>query len=177
MAPPPKKPKRDPADWMTRSQIGRLLGISPRQFDDRVRPMMPTDCIKGVGAKLRIYAPAAVQARVEQKIAETAEAVSPSDPLMAGPGSAALERYRLARAKREELELEVRQGNLVELDEMRRGWSLIAAQLRQAVDSLQRTFGEEAAGIVRDAMSEAKSSVEEVTEPRAPVADTARRSS
>lgn len=175
MAPPPKKPKRDPADWMTRSQIGRLLGISPRQFDDRVRPQMPVDCIKGVGAKLRIYAPAAVQARVEQKIAETAEAVSPSDPLMAGPGSAALERYRLARAKREELELEVRRGNLVQLEELRQGWSIVAAQLRQAAEGLQRTFGEEAASIVRGAMAEAMTSVEELTEPRAPVADTARR--
>jgi hypothetical protein len=78
------------------------------------------------------------------------------DPLLDGPDSPALERYRDARASLSELELEQRRGRLVDVDELGDWWANeIAAPLRRATETLQTRFGVEAAEIVTRALERA----------------------
>jgi hypothetical protein len=152
--------------WLPRKLVAAALRISPRQFDEKVRPDLPPDAIRGSGRTLRIYLPDAIDARIEQKAGERKRPVAggdETDPLLMGYDSPALERYRLARAKREELQLEELRKRLVDRTDLRKGWALVASQLRQAVENLQRLHGQEAADLVVEALEEADGSVQEIT--------------
>jgi hypothetical protein len=55
-------PRRKPDHfWFTRHQAAELLRLSPRQFDEAIRPRLPDDAVDGTGAGLRFYAPQVVQ--------------------------------------------------------------------------------------------------------------------
>jgi len=59
------------------------------------------------------------------------------DPLLDGPDSPALERYRAARASLSEIELQQRQRQLINVDEFCEWWTAeIAAPIRRAVEAL-----------------------------------------
>jgi hypothetical protein len=81
--------------------------------------------------------------------------VDADDPLLAGASSPALERYRLARAKREELGYERDLGAWLPRTEVHEGLELFAAILRPAIETLQRQFGPAAHALVDDALTEA----------------------
>jgi hypothetical protein len=81
------------------------------------------------------------------------------DPMLAGLGgdeTPGLERYRLAKAGLAELELERREGSMVECGEVREVWGIVASHLRSATWSLQRAFGERARRLVEDALEKAE---------------------
>ena len=78
------------------------------------------------------------------------------DPLMAGASTPALERYRLARAKLAELELEQREGNVLLRDVLHEGFGEIASMLRRASERLDRQCGREAYEILDEALTNAE---------------------
>lgn len=82
------------------------------------------------------------------------------DPLLAGSNSPALERYRLARAAREELELAARRGELLDVDELLTWYDAeVAAPIRRSLENLQTRFGPAAVGIVTKALDSAEGTV------------------
>lgn len=100
-------------------------------------------------------------------LAARSAVTSTDDPLLSGSGSPALERYRLARAVEAEMNLDIRHGQLVPIDEFETWWQAeIAAPMRRAVEALQRlesTDGPTAAGIVAKALDKAQAAVEKRT--------------
>jgi phage terminase Nu1 subunit (DNA packaging protein) len=87
--------------------------------------------------------------------------VTGADPLLAGPSSPALERYRSIRADREALELAVRRGQLVPLEDFLTWYdSEIAAPIRRALEKLRAQFGQPAADLVTEGFTVAADAIE-----------------
>jgi hypothetical protein len=78
---------------------------------------------------------------------------SPEDPLLLGPTSPNLERYRAARAAREELTLARERGEWVQVDEMREGLGIFAEAIARAIGRIERKHGRDAADLLRDALA------------------------
>lgn len=76
-----------------------------------------------------------------------------ADPLLSGYDSPGLERYRLAKAGIAELDLRERQGELMNVAEVREFLDSFADILRRASEQLQRQFGRDALLIVTQAIA------------------------
>ena len=81
------------------------------------------------------------------------------DPLLTGATSPALERYRQARAEREEIGLAVLKGELIPRDRNREFLGRVASILRQAGDIL-RTISAEAHQVLDEALIDIDSEIE-----------------
>jgi phage terminase Nu1 subunit (DNA packaging protein) len=81
------------------------------------------------------------------------------DPLLAEGDSPALERYRLAKAKHAELDLEHRRGELIDRDKCRDVLSRWGTVIRKMGDRLSKRFGLEANQMVGEAIDECQSIV------------------
>jgi len=86
-------------------------------------------------------------------------ASSPDDPLLAGGDSPALERYRLAKAKHAELDLEQRKGELIDKEKCRDVLARWGNVIRKMGDRLSKRFGIEANQMVSEAIDECESVV------------------
>jgi hypothetical protein len=84
--------------------------------------------------------------------------MQPDDPLMVGPGSPALERYRDIKAKREDLAHKRDLGQVRSLEEVATIWNQLAAALRQACETIQRQnlAGPEAVQQIRETLTSAR---------------------
>lgn len=108
-----------------------LFGVSPRTLRDR--SMAPRNADGTYNA--------------QDLVAWHLEQLQPVDgePMLGGSDSPALERFRNARADREELELAVRREQFVSLDDF---WAWfdesVAGPLRKSLDQLQKKHGQEA---------------------------------
>jgi hypothetical protein len=78
------------------------------------------------------------------------------DPLMQGEGSPALERYRTVRADQEELKLAEMRRELLPRREIHQYLQRGQGIVRQAVETLQRQYGPDAAKLMNDAFIEAQ---------------------
>lgn len=77
------------------------------------------------------------------------------DPLLDGPSSPALERYRKFRASMAFLELKQRRGQLLPRDQVHELLVRLAALIRGAGEALQRQFGEDARLLLEEALNDA----------------------
>jgi phage terminase Nu1 subunit (DNA packaging protein) len=84
------------------------------------------------------------------------------DPLLADGDSPGLERYRLAKAKHAELDLEQRKGELIEREKAKLILSRWASLIRQMGERLSKRYGNEAAKTVNETLDECGVAVEEV---------------
>lgn len=84
------------------------------------------------------------------------------DPLLADGDSPALERYRLAKAKHAELDLENRKGELIEVEKARDIFARWAVLIRRMGERLSKRFGPDAAATVNETLSECRSAVMEI---------------
>lgn len=78
-----------------------------------------------------------------------------SDPLLAGPDTPQLERYRAARADLAELEREERKRNLIDREKAHGLFIRAAHVFRSTGESLARAYGPEAAKLFNDGLLEA----------------------
>lgn len=92
--------------------------------------------------------------------AQRLSAPETDDPMLAGASSPALERYRLARAQREELELAARRGELVDVDELLTWYEAeVAVPIRRSLEALQKHHSQAAADVVLRGLEAAEQSV------------------
>lgn len=99
------------------------------------------------------------QWRHDRDIADKRRAVSlgsDEDPLLSGPVSPALERFREARASIAELDFLKRTGDVIDREQIHEVFSRIAMVLRGAGEKLERDFGGDARGIFDAALDEAE---------------------
>ena len=132
----------------TAGEVAAHFGVSERT----VRAWLSTDC-PGSHGDYRLDA-----------IAAWREARHQPDPMLAGPTSPMMERYRGARAKLAELELAQRQGRLVDQAEAMTCWTILARRLRQAGAGLQKAFGPAAAKILNEAIEDCLREVQDTFE-------------
>jgi phage terminase Nu1 subunit (DNA packaging protein) len=86
-------------------------------------------------------------------------AVQSDDPLLADGDSPALERYRLAKAKHAELDLEQRKGELIDKEKCRDVLARWGSTIRKMGDRISKRFGIEANQMVSEAIDECESIV------------------
>ena len=89
------------------------------------------------------------------------QAIPGDDPLLADGDSPALERYRLAKAKHAELDLEHRRSQLIDREKCRVVLSRWAVVIRRMGEKLARRHGNDAAETVNQALEECQSIVTE----------------
>ncbi len=82
------------------------------------------------------------------------------DDMLNGPASPALERYREERALMARLQRLEREGELLPRDLVRQSLSKTATLIRTAGESLQRQYGDGAAELLYEAISDAESEIE-----------------
>lgn len=133
------------------------MGVGMRTIRDWVAAGAPRKTVRG-------YDVAAVR-EWRQKNLKPAPGHGPpqngTDPLLVGSDSPALERYRLARAKHEELDLAERERQLVSREDLHSWLVQLSNTLRAAGDRLQRMHGVDALRIVEEALDEFDRQVKE----------------
>jgi hypothetical protein len=86
--------------------------------------------------------------------------VPDADPLLSGGTSPALERYRNARASKEELSLAIQRGELAHVADVKQHIGGAIAIVRSALWKLQRDFGVQAYELMKEALDEAAEKIE-----------------
>ena len=99
---------------------------------------------------------------------KTRKELAAEDPNLVGPNSPALERYRLARAKNEELALAHNKEQLVKVAEIKREFQLWAAKLKTGLDAVATRHGPEVSKDIRLAVDEVYSEMERKYGAKAP---------
>ena len=81
------------------------------------------------------------------------------DPMLQGPSSPAMERYRAAAAELKELDLAERHQALLPRESVRQGLAIVSNIIRAAGDTLQRRCGKEAYAILTEALQDAEEEI------------------
>ena len=89
------------------------------------------------------------------------KAMPADDPLLADGDSPGLERYRLAKAKHAELDLEARKGELIEMDKCRDVLSRWAVVIRRMGERLVKRYGSTMAAEIDQTLQECQLIVKE----------------
>jgi phage terminase Nu1 subunit (DNA packaging protein) len=142
---------------VTAAEVAGLFGITVQALDAWRRTGCP--CSKEDGRR-SFDLGAVIRWRRERD-----QAMAPPaglDPALIGDssGSPALERYRLAKAKSAELDLQLRKGQVIEVVAANRKFQTIARRLREAFETLERKFGREVGEELRLALSSAQKDFE-----------------
>lgn len=125
-----------------------LFGISPRTLRDRQTAPRNSDGTYDAAALVAWH--------LKQSLPVD------GDPLLAGSDSPALERFRHARADREELELAVRREQLLDIEEFYTWYeSAVAGPLRKSLDKLQRKYGQAAMTLVAGGLQASQKAIDD----------------
>ena len=153
--PPPPTPKAKPSAVSRQIELLRslpqgaaawLLGIGARTLRDWQGVPRNPDRSYNARDLLRWYVK-------RERPADT-------DPMMVGSNSPALERYRVAHAQREELELAVRRGQLVSVDEFLTWYDAeLAGPIRRSLEALIKHHSQAAADVVLRGLEAAEQAV------------------
>jgi hypothetical protein len=154
--PKKSKSKVDAFPWCTRIQAAQLISLSPRQFDDAVRPRLPEEARQGKGGRLRYSAPHVVSAFVGYRVEQEIPPVDIDDPLMAAGGSSSpqLERYRKYKADLAEREVKELDKDLVRRGSLVTALHPALAAMRGTAERLGNQFGNEAVEIYNEGVDE-----------------------
>ena len=135
------------------AQLAEVLAISTQSIRQSLLPCLPSDAIRGDRPKL-VHGPTAVIAWVQKQSPK--RVVGDADPLMAvTTDSPALERYRTARAEREEIEVKRLRGVLVAVDRVHDFHTRFAGIIRGAGERLQREYGDGPRRVLDEALGDA----------------------
>jgi hypothetical protein len=95
-----------------------------------------------------------------------------NDPMLSGPNSPALEKYRTVKAKREQLAYDRDVRQLIPVEEVRRVWLDMGHRMRSALDAVCKTLDPESRATIQSALDqvygEENASSAEGNSPRTP---------
>lgn len=147
--------------WFTRNDVAALCGLSPRHFDDAIRPRAK-GAERGAGKTKRFDGPKMVAAAIAYRLEQAAPVTEDGDPLLAGSDSPALERYRNVKADLAERDLAERDKVLVRSNMIRDALRPAIAAMRGTGDRLVRQFGNEAGDIFNEGVTEFEAAAKRV---------------
>lgn len=139
---------------MSRVDSAALVSMSERHFDSSLRLKLDPTSIRGDGRLLRFYAPDVVSVWHTDRVGKLKAKQGADDPLMAEGDSPGLERYRNAKADLAEMERDRQRKQIVRVEEIEPALMQLAGVMRSAAENLSRQFGNEAGGIVNEAVDE-----------------------
>lgn len=135
----------DPDLWCNRRRAALILDISPRHFDESIRPRMQENGIRGDRRDLKFYIPAVVQALVDYRVEKARPPADEDEALLMGGGSDSpnLERLRAATADIKERQRDEMDRQLVRVDDVVDALSPAVSIFRNAGERARRQFGNE----------------------------------
>lgn len=156
---------KEPPKLVTQADLAALFGVTRMTISDWAKKKsFPVADPTADRAKYSVHE-VAVWIEVEHKrrlIPRDAGDLSTGDPLLAGEGSPALERYREERAKLAALERMRQEKDLIVLGQIREFLGRFASNLRAAGRALQTAFGAEASRILEDALTDSEREINQV---------------
>lgn len=145
--------KADEAGWFPQVDMARIFAVSLPVWQRSWLPKVPANARREVSGRLYVHARRFIDFLIESA---RREALGPDGELLAGGDSPALERFRLAKARLAELELQRQQENLLPREAVHRAFEQIASILRTAGEQLQRLYGEGPYEILISALEDAE---------------------
>jgi hypothetical protein len=141
---------------LTRTAAAEMIGLSTRHFDAQIRPLLPAAAISGRGKDLRFDGAALVAAYVDYRIKQAQKSAADDVwlPMVDEGKSPVLDRWRAAKADREEMQRDRERGLLIPREEIEPSLAQFAAVIRRAGDTLQRQWGADAASVINEAIDE-----------------------
>lgn len=155
-------------EWLDTDDFAAIFGVSVTYFRDKIRPLVDGDSVRkrdGKGTALEFHAPTLLRAWKDTFVATARPLKVDADPMLDGDGeSEGLERYRMAKAQREELRLDIDRGELAHVNRMEGYLRGALGVIRAAIERLQREFGTKAYEIMEEAVAEADRRVARLAE-------------
>lgn len=139
--------------WLTAGEMASVFDVAPRTWDSTYRRYANPEAVKHVERRPYFHCRRVIEAwKAAQGPVEKGKA---DDPLLIGDAdSPALEEYRKARARLAWMEVDQREGTHVPLAELEPALLNLSGVMRQALDTLARRFGNDAAAIVNEALEQ-----------------------
>jgi len=157
------KPRAIRDGFLTVPEAARLLGCSVQNVRITHLPKLSGDDVI-TGRPVRVRFAALVESIVARRVAEAIrQQPQPADPLLVEGDSPGLERYRMAKAKHAELDLELRRGTLIEVGAARDILARWASILRRAGERISK-MNPESARIQIAALDECRIVIQEFGE-------------
>lgn len=126
------------AGWATVAELAKFLGQSTQNVRASYVLRLPADDVRP-GRPVLVRVQAVLEMIISRRVAEQSRPVVSDDPLLADGDSPGLERYRMAKAKHAELDLEQRRGELIDVSKCRDVLAKWASVLRRSGDRIART--------------------------------------
>jgi hypothetical protein len=144
--------------WVNKAFAHSSLRMTAQNFDDRIRPKMPAQSVRGQRSTLRFLLPDVIATWAELNRAK-AGGSKETDPLLVGQDvdSPGLERYRNMKADLAEMDRDERRGEIVPMSEILPSLQQAAGTLRQAIEHAARLYGNDVSQILNDALTETES--------------------
>jgi phage terminase Nu1 subunit (DNA packaging protein) len=141
-------------EWFTKNEIARrVFGTTPQNFDKTYRPAAPVDAVRKEGREVLFHCRRLLDGLLEQAKRQRPQG-GEGDPLLADGDSPNLERYRGAKADLAEMQRDRERKQIVRVEEIEPALMQLAGVMRSASENLARQYGNEAAGIVNEAVDE-----------------------
>lgn len=142
--------------WFTRAEMAAIFGVSEQHFDRGLARFAPAAARVKEGNRVLFQARPLIDAWAAAQSAKAAPEPTAGDPLLAGSGNdtPALEEYRRQMARIKRVEADKAELLVVPIAEVRPALMQLGAVVRRAGESLARAYGNDAAGLVNEAVSE-----------------------
>jgi hypothetical protein len=152
---------KPPKGWSTVATAAEFLDLTPQAIRQTYLPAMADCDVDRKRTPLTLRVSAVVDLMIQRRLDETKkhQPIQSDDPLLADGDSPALERYRLAKAKHAELDLEQRKGELIDKEKCRDVLARWGSTIRKMGDRISKRFGIEANQMVSEAIDECESIV------------------
>jgi phage terminase Nu1 subunit (DNA packaging protein) len=151
MAGVPKNVTRPGPGWLTKAEMSAVFDVAPRTWESTYRRYAGPESTKQVGGVGFYHCRRILDAWA----AAQGDKPAATDPmLVGGEDSPALERYRLARARLVEMELEQREKTHVAIAEIEPQLMRLGGLIRRAGETLARKYGNDAADVVNQAIDQ-----------------------
>lgn len=146
--------------------------VSVQQFDRTYRRYAAPEAIKEIDGKLFFHSRSILDAWAQSQKQEIPDGVSPDDLLLTGENSPALEEFRRGRAKMIWMDVAEREKTLIPRGQIEPPLTQAALVLRRAGERLARSYGNDAAAVLNEAVDQWESTCEALLdEPDAAVTE------
>lgn len=151
---PPPPPSSEPRrfDDCSAREVAFLFDVTVQAIDSWIRTGCPAP--KDSGHRVFDLKQVIAWRRARDEANARPRTPDGEDPLMLAGSSPALERYRMAKAKMAEFDLQQKRGHLVEKHAITTQFRAAAATLRAAFETLERRHGREVGDSLRDVLDD-----------------------
>lgn len=160
--------------WFCRAEVARIFDTTVRNFDATYRRWFPASAVRTIDGRPYFHVGPVIKPLFE---AQNRKPEPESDPLLVGGDSPALEEYRKHRARREKVQADLAERGAVMVDQIGPPLMQLSGTLRRAGETLARRWGNDAAAVLNEAVSQWEDSLETLlsneSDPPAVEADSA----